>query len=107
MMHSIQLKLAGILTGALVTLGLAATASAQPPVVVVIDPTVAELIAVDLDIDVENVPVTVQAPIGVAANVCGVAVNVLTQEFTETGTAECTAETTSTAFNQIVQSAIL
>jgi hypothetical protein len=62
---------------------------------------IANDIARDLAIDVSQVPVTVQAPIGVAANVCGVAANVLARQDTED--ASCTANQTSTALNQIVQ----
>lgn len=38
-----------------------------------------------------NNTVTVQLPIGVAANVCGVQANVLAQQLNQTGTASCTA----------------
>lgn len=56
-----------------------------------------------LDVDVSQVPVTVQAPIGVAANVCNVAVNALVADLVENGTADCTAEESSTAIASIVQ----
>lgn len=99
-------KFAALLTGAIVSSGAASVASAQPLIVVNLE-DILEDIALDLDVDVSQIPVTVQAPIGVAANVCGVAVNVLAQEFAETGTAECDAQTTSTALNSIVQREIL
>jgi hypothetical protein len=63
---------------------------------------VANNIARDLNIEVSQVPVTVQAPIGVAANVCGVDANVLAQQRKE-GNTNCDAKTTSRALNQIVQ----
>jgi hypothetical protein len=63
---------------------------------------VANDIARNLSIDVSQVPVTVQAPIGVAATVCGVAANVLGQQ-RGSGGANCTASSTNTALNQIVQ----
>lgn len=63
---------------------------------------VANNIARDLDVNVSNIPVTVQVPVGVAATVCDVNANVLAQQRKD-GTAECTAKNTSTALNQIVQ----
>lgn len=59
-------------------------------------------LAIALDVNVGNIPVTVQAPIGVAANVCDVNANVLAEQ-ERNGGAECAAETTSQALNQIVQ----
>ncbi len=63
---------------------------------------VANDIARNLSIDVSNIPVTVQAPIGVAATVCGVQANVLATD-NRGGQAECEASSTSQALNQIVQ----
>jgi hypothetical protein len=63
---------------------------------------VANNLAKDLSVNVSQIPVTVQAPIGVAATVCGVQANVLAQQ-NKDGSAECQAQTTSTALNQIVQ----
>ncbi len=62
---------------------------------------VANNIAKNINVDVSQIPVTVQAPIGIAANVCGVNANVLAQQ--GAGLASCTATTTSTALNQIVR----
>lgn len=62
---------------------------------------VANNIAKNIHVDVSQIPLTVQAPIGVAANVCGVNANVLAQQ--GAGLANCTATSTSTALNQIVQ----
>ncbi|MBD1916903.1 MULTISPECIES: hypothetical protein [Cyanophyceae] len=59
-------------------------------------------LAIALDVNVGNIPVTVQAPIGVAANVCDVNANVLAEQV-RNGGAECDAETTSQALNEIVQ----
>lgn len=58
-------------------------------------------IARDLDVNVSQIPVTVQVPVGVAANVCGVEANVLAQG--GGGQAECTATSTSQALNKVVQ----
>jgi hypothetical protein len=66
---------------------------------------VAQDIANNLKVNISDIPVTVQAPIGVAANVCGVNANVLAQQ-KPGGTAECKATSTNTALNQIVQKQI-
>jgi hypothetical protein len=59
-------------------------------------------IANDLSIDITNVPITVQVPLSLAANVCEVDVNVLAQSL-ERGTTTCTAQSTSNALNRRVQ----
>ena len=88
-------------------LSLTATpAIAQNAGLVVVDLSVnnvANNIARDLDVNVSQIPVTVQVPIGIAANVCNVSAAVLAQQMNRGGTAECDAENTSTALNQIVQ----
>lgn len=66
---------------------------------------VANNIAQNLKVDVSQIPVTVQVPVGVAANVCGVAANVLGQQAAG-GSGSCTATTTNQALNQIVQQQI-
>ena len=63
---------------------------------------VANNIARDLDVNVSNIPVTVQVPVGIAAAVCGVNANVLAQQ-KKTGDAACEAQNTSTALNTVVQ----
>jgi hypothetical protein len=79
----------------------AAFAQTQEGLVTVNVSNVANDIARNLSISVEQVPVTVQAPIGVAANVCGVAANVLGAQ--GGSAAQCDANQTSEALNQIVQ----
>lgn len=59
-------------------------------------------IANDLNVNVSQIPVTVQAPIGVAATVCDVNANVLAEQ-RKAGDATCTAKSNSTALAQIVQ----
>jgi hypothetical protein len=59
-------------------------------------------IAVDLNISDANIPVTIQLPVSVAANVCDVSVNALSLQVS-TGTAQCTAVTGSQELTQIVQ----
>jgi hypothetical protein len=66
---------------------------------------VANNIAQNLKVDVSRIPVTVQVPVAVAANVCGVAANVLGSQAAG-GSGSCTATTTSDALNQIVQQQI-
>lgn len=63
---------------------------------------VANDIARNINVDVSQIPVTVQAPIGIAATVCGVGANVLGQQ-RDSGTATCDASSTSSALDQLVQ----
>jgi hypothetical protein len=63
---------------------------------------VANDIARNLSVDVSQIPVSVQVPVGVAANVCGVAANVLAQQKGATS-GGCTAKNSSTALNEVVQ----
>lgn len=58
-----------------------------------------------LDVNVEQVPVTVQVPVGIAATVCDTSANVLAQQ-AKAGGAECDAQNTSEALNQLVQKQI-
>lgn len=72
---------------------------------VVVDLTnadVANNIARDLDINVSQVPVNVQLPIGIAATVCDVNAAVLAQQ-KKTGTPTCTATSTNKNVNRAVQ----
>src|SRR6266446_1557667 len=59
-------------------------------------------IAKNINVNVSQIPVTVQAPITVAASVCGVGVDVLSSQ-AQQGAAKCDAKTTNDALNQIVQ----
>jgi hypothetical protein len=63
---------------------------------------VANNIAEDLDVNVSNIPVTVQVPVSVAAAVCGLDVNVLARQRQE-GQRQCDATSTSDALNKFVQ----
>jgi hypothetical protein len=53
-----------------------------------------------------SAPITVQVPIGIAANVCGVNANVLAQQ-AQDGTAECDATSGSQALAQSVNRQLL
>jgi hypothetical protein len=59
-------------------------------------------IAQDISVDVSQIPVTVQAPTGIAASVCGVDANILAQQ-QSSGVAVCTARNTSSALDQLVR----
>ena len=59
-------------------------------------------IAKDINVDVSQIPVNVQVPVGVAANVCGVDANVLARQ-QQGSTPNCQAKNKSQALNQQVQ----
>ena len=89
--------------GTAATLAMAPQAFAQQSGLVNVSlSNVANNLAKNLSVDVSQIPVTVQVPVGVAANVCGVAANVLAQQ-AGSGTAACSATSTSTALDQVVQ----
>jgi hypothetical protein len=54
-----------------------------------------------------NVPITVQVPVGIAANVCNVNANVLAQQTRRGGDATCDAESGSQALAQSVSRQLL
>ena len=59
-------------------------------------------IAKDINVDVSQIPVNVQVPVGVAATVCGVDANVLARQ--DKGSSPvCEAKNKSQALNQQVQ----
>jgi hypothetical protein len=58
-------------------------------------------IAKNINVDVSQIPVNVQVPVGIAANVCGVDANVLAQQKKD-GPASCDAKNTSSALNEAV-----
>jgi hypothetical protein len=58
-------------------------------------------LAVKLNIDRANVPINAQVPVQLAANVCGVSVNVLS--VSTGGQANCTAKTAPQDLAQVVQ----
>ena len=101
-MTSTRFAFAVALTSAVACFGVAATASASPLVQVNLI-HVLDDIALDLDVDVSQIPLTVQAPITLAATVCGVGVNVLAKAIEDTGVAKCDAKATSSTLNKLVQ----
>ena len=99
LVYSFALGAIGILS-----LGLAKGAYAQQSGLVNVNLDDVDVnIARDINVDVSQIPITVQAPIGVAANVCDVTVNALVADLQDDGTATCDATTTSQALNRIVQ----
>jgi hypothetical protein len=62
-------------------------------------------LSVAIKVSKANIPVNAQVPIDVAANVCGVSVSALSASIAS-GTASCTAKTTSPALTQAVQQQI-
>jgi hypothetical protein len=81
---------------------LAQTSAEQDGLVNVNIQDVLQDIAVDLNIEETNIPVNLQVPISVAANVCGVDVNVLSAQAAD-GDASCNATTGSQELTQVVQ----
>lgn len=62
-------------------------------------------LSVSLQVNRDNIPVTAQVPINVAASVCGVSVDALAAAIAN-GQASCTATTTTPALTQAVQQQI-
>lgn len=77
-------------------------ASAQDGLVSVNIQDVLKDISVELNVDETSIPVNVQLPVNVAANVCDVDVSVLSAKV-ESGDATCAAVTGSQELTQVVQ----
>lgn len=58
-------------------------------------------LALDLNIDKSNIPINAQIPISLAANICGVSINILS--VSTGGSPNCTATSTSPELTQAVQ----
>jgi hypothetical protein len=58
-------------------------------------------LALDLKIDKSNIPINAQIPISLAANICGVSINILS--VSTGGSPNCTAKSTSPELTQAVQ----
>lgn len=86
-------------------LGYSLPSSAQQAGLVNVDLRNAKIlnnIANHLNVSVNNVPITVQVPVDVAANVCGVSIDLLSNAYNRGG-ASCYAQGTSRALNKQVQ----
>ncbi len=96
------MKRTRIWLAALGSAALVGTAGAVAELVSVDISNVANNIAKNINVDVSQIPLTIQVPVDVAANVCGIAANVLGQQVAS-GAGRCTAQSTSSALNDIVQ----
>src|SRR5689334_17877471 len=76
-------------------------ASGVPSLVNVDLSNVLNNLAVQLHLDRANVPINAQIPINLAANVCGVSINILSAS--NGGHATCTAQTAPPQLAQVVQ----
>jgi hypothetical protein len=81
--------------------GASSVAGAVPSLVNVNLSNVLNNLALDLHIDKANIPINAQIPITIAANICGVSINVLA--VSTGGSPSCTATTTSPQLEQVVQ----
>ena len=81
------------------------TGSSIPTLVSVNLQNVLNDLSVSLNVNRDNIPVTAQVPINVAATVCGVSVDALSAAIAN-GQAGCTATTTTPALTQAVQQQI-
>jgi hypothetical protein len=63
-------------------------------------------LALDLNIDKANIPVNAQIPVTIAANVCGVSINILSVGAGGGSSGGCTATTSSPELAQVVQQQI-
>lgn len=82
----------------------AGAASSVPSLVNVDLSNVLNNLAVDLKLDKANIPVNAQIPITLAANICGVSINILSAS--SGAPANCTATTSSPELAQVVQQQI-
>jgi hypothetical protein len=78
-----------------------AASSGVPSLVNVNLSNVLNNLAVQLHLDRANVPINAQIPINIAANVCGVSINILS--VSNGGRANCTAQTAPAELAQVVQ----
>jgi hypothetical protein len=88
--------------GSAVASGVSSAGTAVPSLVNVNLSNVLNDLAVKLHVDRANIPVNAQIPITIAANICGVSINVLSVSGTSGTSSGCTAVTTSPQLTQIV-----
>ncbi len=83
--------------------GLSVFAFAQQAALVIVDiKAVAADVAKNINVQASKIPLTVQAPVDVAASVCRVPANVLRAQGGD-GSASCAATTTSAALERLVR----
>ena len=89
--------------GSAVADGASSVASTVPSLVNVNLSNVLNDLALDLKIDKANVPINAQIPISLAANVCGISINILSFGAGGGSSQGCTAQTASPELVQAVQ----
>lgn len=89
--------------GSAVASGASSVAGAVPSLVNVNLSNVLNDLALDLKIDKANIPINAQIPISIAANVCGISINVLSIGAGGGSSQGCTAQTASPELIQAVQ----
>lgn len=81
-------------------------ALAQEPVIIVDIKAIADQVAQNIEAEESKIPLTVQAPIHVAAEVCGVPATVLGTQGGSSGAVGCAATATSPELEKIVRTKI-
>jgi hypothetical protein len=89
--------------GSAVASGVSSAANAVPSLVNVNLSNVLNNLALDLKIDKANIPINAQIPINIAANVCGVSINVLAIGAGGGSSQGCTANSISPELKQYIQ----
>jgi len=89
--------------GSAVASGVSSAASAVPSLVNVNLSNVLNNLALDLKIDKANIPINAQIPINIAANVCGVSINILSIGAGGGKSSGCTANSISPELKQYIQ----
>lgn len=100
-MKSVKTILAVIGSAAIFIIAPAAIAEESPGLMNVDISNVANTIAKNINVDVSQIPKTVQIRVGLAAQVCNVAANVLADRH-RSGVGSCTAESTTAELDQTV-----
>lgn len=102
MQRSFQASFAALAFGAALASS-AVFAQAQSTGMVAVDVSgVSATIAKNISVDAAQIPATVQVPIGVAANVCGISASTLATRHSPSA-APCQAKSTTVALDQVVQ----
>jgi len=89
--------------GSAVASGVSSVAGAVPSLVNVNLSNVLNNLALDLHIDKANIPINAQIPISIAANVCGVSINILSIGAGGGKSSGCTANSISPELKQYIQ----
>src|SRR5947208_12142365 len=92
--------------GSAVASGVGSVAGAVPSLVNVNLSNVLNNLALDLKIDKSNIPINAQIPVNIAANVCGVSINVLSIGAGGGSSQGCTANSISPELKQYIQEQI-